>query len=583
MKKAMNVIAVLCATAALCAGGCTGTKPPDNTDYEPIEYTEYSTSTVGFNDNSDESLLNYNTDLYYLNQWEKYDTAGIGFPDMGDPMIVYDNGYYYAYGTRGTTSIHCFRSKNLSNWTRLSDCFVPEAESWGKTDIWAPDIQKIGDKWYLYYTAAYNYGDTTHCQIGVAVADNPYGPFVQFTGTNANGEEITLADTPFKGLERHTILDATVFEDDDGSLYMYFSYDANTGSEEHRAMAKDSVAEIWGVKLKDPVTWDLSTLTPLLSPGYQKYSDSYRKIAWETWSPSFDPVAGMECLEGPYMIKRDGKYYLTYCANSFIDINYAVGYAVCDSPLGEYYKPNDTYLKNMLLGVPAEAGTYTANRYLGFTTGTGHASIFRTGGGEYMFAYHAHYNRDEWDSTGYNRGNWRALSVDYLYFDENGDPYTNGPTYSLQNTPSDISGYTNLAPQAQFRAEGENVQYLNDNFTNRAYNTEEVARETTFSAGTRSIEIKFSSPVTVKAVNIYNSYDYTLSIEEIAQIDFGEGRGIVNARFNQRYFNSKIQDFIFPHCAFNIELGEELTTDRIVITVSSDFDFALGEIEIMGK
>ena len=69
----------------------------------------------------------------------------------------------------------------------------------------------------------------------------------------------------------------------------------------------------------------------------------------------------------------------------------------------------------------------------------------------------------------------------------------------------------------------------------------------------------------------------------IDQIDFGNGNGIVNARFNQRYINSD-QEFIFPHSAFNIELGSGgVKTDRIVITVSSETDFALGEIEIIGK
>mgnify|MGYP006990337174 CR=1 FL=1 len=50
-----------------------------------------------------------------------------------------------------------------------------------------------------------------------------------------------------------------------------------------------------------------------------------------------------------------------------------------------------------------------------------------------MFAYHAHFNREVW-SDEIPFANWRALAVDYLHFDSNGNPYTNGPTYSLQNT-----------------------------------------------------------------------------------------------------------------------------------------------------
>lgn len=586
-KRLFSSLIVLSILFATILGGCQQAKAPKKEDPQEeipqIEYTQYTKNTIGFNDNSDNTLSNFNTNMYYLNQWENSE-SGVGFPDMGDPMIVYDDGYYYAYGTRGTTSIHCFKSKDLTHWERISDCFVPDQASWGKTNIWAPDIIKIEDKWYLYYTASMYQPQGSHCYLGVAVADKPYGPFYQFTGVNANGETVGLDKSPFIGLEHHVLLDSTVFKDDDGSLYMYFSYDASTGSEEHKKMARDNaVQEIWGVKLKDPVTWDLSTLTPLLSPGYQKFNDEYRKIAWETWSPSFDPITGKECLEGPYMIKNNGKYYLTYVANSYVDINYAVGYAEADSPLGEYYKPNDNYLENMILGVPAEPGTITANRYLGFTTGTGHASIFKTGGGEYMFAYHAHYNRDVWDETGYNRGNWRALAVDYLYFDENGKPYANGPTYSLQNTPSDISGYKNIAKDAKFTIEGKYAEYLNDNYTNRGFGTAEITKEARFKAGVRSIEIKFDAPVTIKALNVYNSYDRAYSINKIKQIDFGNNKGIVNVNFNNRYLSDKHDDFIYPHSAFNIELDEEVTTDRIVITIESSTDFALGEIEIMGK
>lgn len=584
------------ATVTLLTTACdvpwnTTTTTTTTPNADKIEYEEFITNTIGFNDNSDDTLADYNTNLYYLNQWEKFnDSESIGFPDMGDPCIVYYEGAYYAYGTRGTTSFHCFRSYDLSHWERLDDCFVPKGGSWGTYNMWAPDVQYINGKYYLYYTAAFNYGDETHCQIGVAVSDTPYGPFEQFTGTNANGEEITLADTPFKGLEYHTILDQTVFQDDDGSLYMYFSFDAAKCREStckdyahHQEMITDNaVAEIWGVKMIDAVTWDLTTLTPLVCPGYQKLSDETVKIEWERWSPSFDAILGTECCEGPYMIKHDGKYYLTYCANSYIDECYAVGYAVGDSPLGEFEKPNDTYLENMLLGVPAAPGTYLSNRYKGFTKGTGHAAIFKTGSGELMFAYHAHYNRETWDSS-ITKGDWRVLSVDYLYFDENGAPYTNGPTYSLQRVPSDISGYENLASNATFRADGENVQYLNDNYTNRAYKTAEIAKETTFESGTRCIEITFDAPVTIKALNIFNSYDRSKSITQIKQIDFGNGNGIINVNFNQRYFSKQYSDFIYPHCAFNIELDEEITTDRIVITIECEHDFALGEIEILGK
>jgi len=39
-------------------------------------------------------------------------------------------------------------------------------------------------------------------------------------------------------------------------------------------------------------------------------------------------------IEGPSMAAADGRYYLFYSANDWATPNYAIGYAVCDSPLG---------------------------------------------------------------------------------------------------------------------------------------------------------------------------------------------------------------------------------------------------------
>lgn len=557
--------------------GTTNMETTTSTSTSKIEYKAYEESTIGFTDNSSSSsLTSFNKNVYYINDLKL---------DMGDPMVVYDNDVFYAYGTRGTTSFHCFRSRNLQDWERIDDCFTPESSSWSKTDLWAPDIKKIGDKWYLYYTATMYYEDgSSNQQLGVAIADNPYGPFIQYTGTNANNEVISLKDTPFKGLEKNTILDSTVFQDDDGSLYMYFSYDTRTTTEETRTkygIINTNSAEIYGVKMKDPVTWDLSTLKRLVSTGLKRITDEKRTIEWETWSESF--ALGMECAEGPFMLKHNGKYYLTYCANSYVDTVYAVGYAISDTPLGDYVKPDDRYLQNMLLGVPGSLGTYINTRYLGFMTGTGHASIFQVGD-EYMFAYHAHTNRDIWGKEGTENPTYRSLAFDYIYFDDNGLPYTNGPTYSLQRLPKIVSGYSNIASEAKFNIEGEYPEYLNDNFTNRGAGKveDEPNKDAQFLAGTRSIEITFDTPRKIKGLNIYNSCDFSKKTDYIKQIDFGNNKGIVNVLFNQKYINYE-QKFINPHTAYNVLLDEELETDRIVITFESISDFGVGEIEILGE
>lgn len=519
----------------------------------------------------------FNHELFYRNDLEL---------DMGDPMMLYDDetGYFYAYGTRGTTTFHCFRSKTLSNWERLTDCYIPESSAWSKSGLWAPDIHKINGKWYLYYTGEFKNNGKSNCQIGVAVADKPYGPYKQVVGDDG-----TLATTPFTMRESAskycTVLDQHVFVDDDGEMYMYFSYDMRKARSQD--YAGYPVQEIWGVKMTSPTSWDLSTLTRLLSPGLAKLSDSKRTVEWETWSTSFS--GDMECLEGPYMIKKNGKYLLTYVANSYVDTVYNVGYAVSSSPLGEYVKPNSYPLENMLLGVPGNDGTYVNTRYLGFQTGTGHASICQIGN-EYMFAYHAHRNRNVW---GYDNDEYRCLGYDYLYFTEDGTPYTRGPTWSINRLPEKITGYHNYAldKDTKFSSTGKNVtglDYLHDNFsfrgqTNSERAEQDVRKEADFEKGETKVNVKLSAKKKVKYLLIGNSYTYDYKLDFIDKISFGEGRVVKNVMFNQGYFRTDPNKWIFPHSCFVVELDDEVETDNITFTFKSNKPYSLSEIEIYAK
>ena len=123
---------------------CSACNP--NSPAERIEYVKYEQSTINFNDNHDLNLSSYSDSLYYINEW-KQGYAAVGqsgdfFPDMADPIVIFDQGYYYAFGTRDTRVYQCFRSPNLTTWTRLNDAFVPESGSWSRSGLYAPDIQR---------------------------------------------------------------------------------------------------------------------------------------------------------------------------------------------------------------------------------------------------------------------------------------------------------------------------------------------------------------------------------------------------------------------------------------------------------
>ena len=571
MKKKIAAIAI----AGIGLASCVSTS--SSTSSAPSIEDDEEKTVLAFKDYHEKKGKDqdFNRELFYRNDLEI---------DMGDPMMVYDeeSGYFYAYGTRGTTTFHCFRSKTLSNWERIADCYVPESSAWSKSGLWAPDIHKINGKWYLYYTGEFFNNKTSNCQIGVAVADKPYGPFKQVAGDDG-----TLRTTPFAFRESATkyctVLDQHVFLDDDGSMYMYFSYDMKNCRRQD--YAGYPVQEIWGVKMTSPTSWDLSTLTRLLSPGLAKITDKARTVEWETWSTSFS--SDMECLEGPYMIKKNGKYLLTYVGNSYVDTVYNVGYAVASSPLGAYEKPNSKPLENMLLGVPGNDGTYVNTRYLGFQTGTGHASICQVGN-EYMFAYHAHRNRDKWGVDG---DEYRCLGYDYLYFDEAGTPYTRGPTWSINRLPEKITGYHNVALDSATKVtsagEVTGLAYLHDNFSYRGQTDsgrvgQDVRREADFQ-GSAKVKFDLAGKKRVKYILVGNSYQFDYKLDFIDKISFGQGRVAKNVMFNQGYYRTSPNKWIFPHASFIIELEQEVEAEEVTFSFNSNKPYSLSEIEIYAK
>lgn len=139
---------------------------------------------------------------------------------LADPGAFVYNGRVYAYCSNDDenvndngyqmSSIVCVSSSDLKNWTDHGIVFdVPRDATWSGLS-WAPSPAYKNGKFYLYFG---NGGSA----IGVAVADNPLGPFKDAVGRAiANGS--TPGVQPFDGW----LFDPMTFVDDDGQAYMYF-------------------------------------------------------------------------------------------------------------------------------------------------------------------------------------------------------------------------------------------------------------------------------------------------------------------------------------------------------------------------
>ncbi|UEG52258.1 family 43 glycosylhydrolase [Mucilaginibacter daejeonensis] len=176
---------------------------------------------------------------------------------------------------------HVFSSADMTQWTDhgviLNQTQVPWADPAGYA-MWAPDCVARNGKYYFYFPATVKGdGPRKGFGIGVAVADQPYGPF------KPQAEAI-------KGVHG---IDPNVFIDKDGQAYLYWSQ-----------------GNIYGAKLKENML----------------ELDSEPKIL------SALPEKGLK--EGPYLFERKGVYYMTYphVENKIERLEYATA----TDPLGPF-------------------------------------------------------------------------------------------------------------------------------------------------------------------------------------------------------------------------------------------------------
>ncbi len=242
---------------------------------------------------------------------------------IADPYILLYDGTYYAYGTSIGNGFEVYYSDDLEYWKRSSSLALDEKDSYGDHNFWAPEVYYIEKekKFYLFYSAEEH--------ICVATSDSPLGPFKQDVQ---------------KPIREEGSIDTSVFFDDDGKAYLYFVR-FNDGNVIWCAELKDNLKEI-----KE------ETLTQCFA-------------ATEPWELILPKV-----VEGPSVIKQDGKYYLMYSGNGYTSQDYAIGFAVADSPFGPWKK----YDKNPIL-----------HKYKGLV-GVGHGAPFIDKEGHWRYVFHAH-------------------------------------------------------------------------------------------------------------------------------------------------------------------------------------------------
>ena len=187
---------------------------------------------------------------------------------------------------------HVFSSENLTDWTDHGVIVTQNKVPWVRPDsysMWAPDCVERNGKYYFYVPSAPK--DGRGFGVGVAIADNPEGPFIP-------------EPEPIKGING---IDPCVLLASDGNAYIFWGAG-------RCAKLKDNMKEIADDTPTETVKW-----------GDREFE-----------------MKGVNCLkglpsrqaEGPFAFEYNGNYYLTY---PYVRENTEVlGYAMSKNPMGPY-------------------------------------------------------------------------------------------------------------------------------------------------------------------------------------------------------------------------------------------------------
>lgn len=271
-----------------------------------------------------------------------------------DPEAVIFGNQYWIYPTYSApynqqVFFDAFSSPDLVHWTKHSRILDTNRVVWAHRAMWAPAVVERNGKYYFFFGANDIQNDKETGGIGVAVADQPGGPFRDLLGKPLVGQ-IRNGAQP---------IDQFVFRDQDGQDYLIY------GGWSHCNIAR----------LKPDFT------------GLLPFPDG----------ATFKEITPEHYVEGPFMFRKDGKYYFMWSEGGWTGPNYFVAYAIGNSPMGPFKR-----IGRVLQQDPAIA------------TGAGHHSVIHEAASDrWYIVYHRR-------PLGERDANHRVTCIDEMHFDDKG-------------------------------------------------------------------------------------------------------------------------------------------------------------------
>jgi hypothetical protein len=283
-------------------------------------------------------------------------------------------------------------------------------------------MARVGDEYWITYTARER---SNALAIGLAKAPHPTGPWrdigrplVSRDAVNTTG----LPDDPERPIMSGGVIDSHIFIDEDGTRYLFWKRDANgvwprplamlvgerpelieqlfTEEADRRAAAfcmamrpfANTRRPMERYFLMGPLieavlaNWEHVRAVLARTPGAEMIVEAMKTpIHAQQLADDGESLVGEDrivlvndqewerhLIEGPWVTRQNGRYWMSYAGNDFGTPAYGIGVAVADHPLGPYVKQGAPLLKS------------TKNWW-----GPGHASIAPGVDGRPQLFFHA--------------------------------------------------------------------------------------------------------------------------------------------------------------------------------------------------
>ena len=275
-----------------------------------------------------------------------------GYPDVHDPVLAFEDGRYYMFTTG--FGVGLMSSDDMQTWNFEKGPLDP-IPAWARESVtgynghtWAPDIHKVGDTWYMYYSCS-SFGKNTSA-IGVATSRT-----LDLESADYKWTDLGMVIQSRPGADDFNAIDPNLVIDRKGNAWLTFG-------------------SFWdGVQL---VRLDKDLKTPIGKP-----QTIARRMPQDSF-PHLQADAGINAIEAPFIVYKDRYYYLfvsiDYCCKG-LDSNYRIAVGRSRRITGPYLDRNG----NRMLDGCGEVLASETDRY----SGIGHCGVYEFDGKWYIVAH----------------------------------------------------------------------------------------------------------------------------------------------------------------------------------------------------